>query len=253
MTALPTWLHRPWWLVSLAVLCTLVFIDWRRIERVRHVTGLEAEALSTDSSSPTGYAGGVRQLVVPERNVESYQWIAQTQQALADKTLRLRRTTLDNWPEGRDVRTPSPYRWYLSVLARIHHAATALPLGQSVEWAAVFAGPVLRFLSLLVLLAFTARHFGVLAAALFALGWLGCFPFSVTFLAGQPDAADLARVLALLALLALVAAAAKPDPQPDSKPVRRLFVLSAVAGGVGLWLSVQHLAPVLLGVSPARG
>ena len=84
-----------------------------RIQRVEHVSNLVETEAVVDPASPTGYAGGLRQLVVPERNDDSCQWIVQTQQMLARHEWRVRHVDYDNAPFGRDILTPSPYRWWL--------------------------------------------------------------------------------------------------------------------------------------------
>src|SRR5438552_18596683 len=108
---------RLWLLVPLCALGFLVWMDGTRVERIRHLTNLAGEIPAIDPASPTGYAGGVRQLIVPEHNNESYQWIAQTQQMFARQEWRVRHVDYDNAPTGRDVESPSAYRWWLGLVA----------------------------------------------------------------------------------------------------------------------------------------
>ncbi len=248
MVTTPGFRSSGWWLVAMIVLGVLGYLDLSRVQRTRTVSRLEMEPRAADPHTPTGYAGNQRQFVVPERNPESYQWIAHTQEALAEGKTRLRHSTFDNWPEGRPVHTPSLYRWYLAAFARTHHAVVGSPVGQSVEWAALLTGPLLRCIALLALLVYTGRRFGALASALFALGWLCLFPFSVTFLAGQPDAADLARVLALGSVLLLAGTLHPGEGAPASHQSRRAFILSGILAGAGLWLTQSLVVPVIVGV-----
>ena len=98
-------------LMVVGAACGLVI--WASVLRVRqadYVSGLVPSAITVDPESPTGYLGGLRQLIVPEHNNDSYQWIAQTQQMLDRKEWRLRHVDYDNAPMGRDVTSASGFR-----------------------------------------------------------------------------------------------------------------------------------------------
>ncbi|PTY08470.1 hypothetical protein DB347_02490 [Opitutaceae bacterium EW11] len=251
---------RAWWLLPLFALVVLVSCDARRIQRVLSVTALGGEAPASDVRSSSGYAGGVRQLVVPDRNPESLQWIAQTQQMFSRGEWRVRHTDADNAPEGREVRNASPYRWWLGTVAWCDHAISGRPLGQSVEHAALFADSLLRVLFFLGTVAFVARYFGAAAASLVSIAWVGLFPFSTAFLPGLPDSFGFSQGVALWSVLLLVTGmnvaprskGAAPVPfQPERPPAgeRRWFVLAGVAGGWGLWMSVRIEMPIVIGLS----
>src|SRR5207342_3356262 len=111
--------------------------DVARVQRVDFISGLAEPPVLSEAASPTGYAAGLRRLIVPEHNNESYQWIAQTQQMLAHGEARVRHVDYDNAPFGREVRTPSLYRWWLGLVAWCDQIFSGRPLGQAVERAAV--------------------------------------------------------------------------------------------------------------------
>src|SRR5471032_2672768 len=114
---------RPWVLVPLCALGFVAWSDYVRIERVEFVSHVAREGAAVDATSPTGYAGGKRWLIVPEHNNPSYQWIEETQLMLARGDWRVRRVDYENAPLGREAHAASPYRWWLVGIAWLDHAA----------------------------------------------------------------------------------------------------------------------------------
>ncbi|HEX2855608.1 MAG TPA: hypothetical protein VHO24_20400 [Opitutaceae bacterium] len=234
------------WIVVLACACGfLIWINYRRAQRVESVTNTEREAVA-DANSSTGYAGGKRWLIVPEHNNRSYQWIAETQQMLAQGEWRVRRIDYENAPLGREVHSASPYRWWLGLIAWCDHVISGRPLGLSVERAALWADPLLHVFLLLGTTIFVARQFGPFPTALLAGGMAVIYPFAGGFLPGAPDDSSLARIFALWSVLPLLAAV-----RVASDPWRRqrLFFVAGVAGGLGLWVSAASQVPVLAGIA----
>jgi hypothetical protein len=259
MTSFPQLRTHAW--IAL-LLCSLIFLGWfnhRRSQHVEYVTGIDSEGAVADAHSPTGYAGGLRWLIVPEHNNRSYQWVAETQQMLARGEWRLHHIDDENAPWGREVSSASPYRWWLGLIAWCHHEFTGRPLGQSVEKAALWADPVLQMLFLLGTTVFVARRFGPYPAAVFVVGATALFPFADNFVPGSPDDKGLARILALLSVLLLISgildAAQKKvgivsTNEADRRHhARRWFFLAGVVGGLGLWINVAVQVPAVLGVA----
>ncbi len=241
-----------WIIVLLVVGIFLGWINFVRAERVNYVTGLVATEAVVDAASPTGYAGGLRRLIAPEHNNESYQWIAQTQQMLARNEWRVRHVDYDNAPTGREVITPSPYRWWLGFVAWVDHALTGRPLGWTAERAALTADPLLQLLLLVTAAIFVARQFGGVSAALVSVGLVTLFPFGGMFLPGQPADDGLIHAALLGSLLLLLAGIGPREDAPDAiraaARMRRYFLLSGLVGAFGLWLSVAKLLPAIAGV-----
>src|SRR4051812_46384220 len=122
------------WLFTLVGACGfLLWTDLAHVRRIEYISGLAEPPVAVDATTPTGYAGGMRRLIVPEHNNDSYQWLAQTQQMLAEKEWRVRHVSYDNAPFGREVRTPSAYRWWLGLVAWCDHSVSGRPLGLAVE------------------------------------------------------------------------------------------------------------------------
>lgn len=245
------------WIVALLAACGfLLWIDAAHVQRVEYISALAEPAVTVDAGSKTGYAAGLRQLIVPEHNNESYQWIAQTQQMLAQGEMRLRHVDYDNAPLGREVRTTSPYRWWLALVAWCEHVVSGRPLALSVERAALFADPILQFLLLGSAVFLTARQLGNLPATLLAIGAAMSFPFTSIFLPGQPTDHSLSQLCAIWSVLPLLAAIhqakkfaqGKKGTLEGNPPIQRWGIVGGIAGGIGLWVSISHELPILAGI-----
>jgi len=242
-------------------ICACGYLAWSghvRAQRIDTVSGLVGRARSADipdAGSPTGYANGQRELIIPERNEDSFQWIAQTQQMFARGEARVRHVDYENAPLGRDVDSASPYRWWLGLLAWLDHVLSGRPLGICVERAALVADPLLQLLLLAGAAVFVAWRFGGFAAALLSVGVAAMFPFASGFLPGMPDQLGLTYICALGSVLALLAGMAPPRvPAAEASGVsaggraQRWFALAGVAGGLGMWVSVPTQVPVTAGI-----
>ena len=244
---------RGWLIVPVAACGFLLWLNAGRIRHVRYVSGIAWEAPAADAASPTGRAGGLRQLIVPEHNSDSYQWIMQTQQMLRQRTWHVRHVDYDNAPFGREVRAPSPYRWWLALCAWLEHLRSGQPLVPAVELAALWADPALHLLLLIAAAAFTAWRFGTYPAALLSLVLAVAFPLAGDFLPGQPTDHGWSQACALWSVLLLLAgpgrAAAAPDAAARPRPRLRWWYFAAgAAGGAGMWISVIRQAPVAAGI-----
>lgn len=249
---------RVWTIIPVGALGFLVWINHARIQRIEYVSSLPGRAEPVDvldPASPTGYAHGQRELIVPERSENSFHWIAQTQQMFAQREWRVRHVGYDNAPFGREVSSASPYRWWLGLVAGVDHALSGWPIGLSVERAALWAEPVLHGWLLLGLTIIVAWRFGTFAAALLAIGLVAVFPFAAGFLPGVPDDHGLANGCALGSILALLAGMNALRPGDDQgaagfagRQARRWFTLAGIVGGFGVWISVSTQAPILAGI-----
>jgi hypothetical protein len=242
-------------------ICACAYLAWSghvRMQRVEYVSGLAGRANpvdAVDDGSPTGYANGQRELIIPGRNEDSFHWISQTQQMFALGELRVRHVDYENAPKGRAVNSTSPYRWWLGLLAWLDHSISRRPVGLSVERAALYADPLLQLVLVAGAATIAAWRFGGLAAALLCVGLVGIFPFASGFLPGMPDKAGLADICALGSILALLAGMVAP-PDADGGEAgmsadgraRPWFALAGVVGGLGMWVSVPTQTPILLGL-----
>lgn len=266
---MPRWFsQRPWFaalLVALALTAGHAISVIRQVQTVSAIPGEMVGAAPADATSPTGYDLGRRTLILPDTAEDGYQWIMQTQLMLAQSSWRLRHVDYDNAPTGRDVHWAAPLRWWLAALARLDHHWSGHPPGAAVEWAALRANPLLHVLLLVGLIPLTARRFGSAAAVVLALGLATAFPFHVYFGADYPDHHGISQACGMLTVLFLLVGGGGLVRTTEAKPARanereaaawlstpraarRWFVASAVAGGVGLWVSAVNQVPLLLGL-----
>jgi hypothetical protein len=232
-----------WILAALLACGFLCRIDLWRIERVTSDSLLYSWGEIVDASSPTGLAHAQRNLIVPERNEDSLQWIMQTQQMLAQHQWRVRHVDYDNAPAGRNVSSTSPYRWWLGAVSCLDHAISGRPIGLAVTHAALYADPLLQIVGLLLLTGFAASAFDGFAAILFALGFAALFPFATGFQPGAPDDRGLAALAALSTILVVLWAL-----RASGEAVRKRWIIAGVVGGIALWISLQTAVPALLGI-----
>lgn len=238
----------PIWTVALLV-AVGAFVAWESTVRSRHLLGASAtygvtvDAPAASATSPTGYADGRRSQLLPTGSADTAHWIMQTQHLLANGEWRIRRVDYDNVPDGREVHWAGPLHWWLAGLAWIDHAVSGRPLGQSVEHAALYSGPVMLALLLIGVTPLLARRFAPLAAAVFLIGLVATFPFYLDFTAGYADHHGLVNICAMLTVLFLAVGSAG-----SGASARRWFSASAIAGGGGLWISAATIVPVFVGV-----
>lgn len=225
-----------------------------------------AEPPAVDPASPTGYSLGRRTLILASGE-DGLQWIMQTQAMLAGGGARIHHVDYDNAPTGRATYWASPFRWWLAALAGVKHAASGQPLGAAVEWAALYANPLLLGLLLVGVIPLVARRFGSTAAIVLALGFSAAIPFRYYFAADYPDHHGILEACGMLTVLFLAAGGGGlvrvGDPAgsdrageeggavawlPSPGSARRWFVASALAGGFGMWISAASEIPVLLGL-----
>jgi len=234
---------RAWIAIPALALGFLLWSHSVQRARVEYVTAAVSGDAVVSPASPTGYAGEIRDLIVPEQNSDSVHWIAQTQQMLARGEWHVRRIDYENAPFGHEVMAPSPYRWWLGLVAQVDQFISGRPPGQSVERAALQADPLSHLLLLTAAVAFTAWRFGVRPAVLLSLGLAILFPFAAGFSPGIPDDKTLARGCAFASVLVLLAGIRSANGS------RLWFFAAGIAGGLGLWVSVAEQVPVILGIS----
>ena len=245
-------IRQAWMLVPLAAVALLVWSTAVRVQHIGYVSAITSQTPVVDADSPTGYAFGLRDQVPPDQNIESFEWIEQTQQMFAENTLRLRHSDTDNAPYGRPGRTPSAYRWWLGLLARVDHLCSGQPLGLCVERAALYADPLLHLLQLLGATLLAAVLFGTLPAALVSMGVVALFPFAGSFQPGTPTSHGLALICTFWSVFLLVSGlhvrmtARPPDERNQSEDTpsrvrsgRRCFAGAGMALGLGLWIDAS--------------
>jgi hypothetical protein len=227
-----------------------MFSSGRRIQRVDYVSEVVGRPAAQSPASVPREAWRPR-LIVPGHHNESFEWLDQTRQMFDRGEWRVRRVDYENAPVGHAVYAASPYRWWLGFVAWWHHAIFGGPIDRSVERAAYVADPLLLLLLGTGTTIFVGRRFGLLPAALLSAGLVTLFPFASSFLPAAPDDHGLAQACALWSVLALLVAfeGYGSEGKDAGSRIRRWFFAAGALGGVGLWINVSLLAPVIAGVA----
>ena len=202
-------------MIPILALAFVALTSALRIERVRYVSGLEGWSAAESSEWQP-------RLIVPGNQSSSFEWLDQTRQMLATGEFRIRHIDYENAPSGHDVSSPSPYRWWLGLLAWICHLATGQPMGGSLETAALFADPLLNALLLLAAAGFVAWRFGLVASALVSVALATLYPLAVGFLPGAPDDQSLSIWAILWSVLPLSRALGPENTRSFGFPSRAL-------------------------------
>lgn len=183
-------------------------------------------------------------------------WVLHTETMLKNREWRVRTTTLDNAPEGREVHWSSLLIWILSGLAGMLSLVSGEPAHTLVAEAAMLAGPVMLAASLIFLAMVLTRRLGWLEGIFGMTVVLGCHPVIVNFQAGEADHHALVIAFAFACVLFLwigalgnrpVATKTKKHFQIDGG--QKLITLSGVFGAAALWISAATAIPILVGVA----
>lgn len=244
------WLIVP--LLALAFTAAATAIRVRRIEYVTDVAGAQAHASQGAAPEQRGRDWQPR-LIIPGHHNESFEWLDQTRQMFSLGQWRVRYVDYENAQIGREVFASCPYRWWLAGVAWCYHAVSGAPIGPSVEWAALYADPLLMLLFGAATIAFVARRFGVLAAALATAALAAFFPFASEFTPGAPDDHGLVRACAVWSVLLLAAGARSLGAADAGRSARRWFVVGGLVGGLGMWVNVSRQLPIIAGIAVGGG
>jgi hypothetical protein len=231
------WLALP--LCALAFSLFTLSLRVRRIEYVSEVAGRQAG---------TAPAAWQPRLIIPGHRNESYEWLDLTRQMFDRGEIRVRHIDYENALSGREVFAASPYRWYLGVLALVHREITGDPIGESIEWSALYADPLLLFLVASLTAAFVWRRFHPLAGSILGAAMLTLYPFAAEFVPGVPDDGGFALSIVVWSILLVLTGAGLSGAPGGEVRTRRWFVAAGIVGGIGLWVSVARELPVIVGL-----
>jgi hypothetical protein len=199
---------------------------WRRAGQAEQLSNSTAAA-PLDAKSPSGYARGNRNLVLPDYAVSPQPWIMDVQKLVATGTWRIRQVDYDNAPEGRAAHGSSLQRWWLRLIAGF----TDGNRGQSVERAALFANAALQVLLCAGLGCLAAWQFGAAAGGLLAAAIALLFPFAAGYAPGRLDDHALFLALNLTGWILLLS-----GMRPDRRAPGIWFIAAGAAAGLGMWI-----------------
>jgi hypothetical protein len=234
------------WIGPVAFLLAVAFAwsviglkTWGRMERIQTATATSRFAPPVfDATSPTGYKGGLRTVILPMGS-DGYHWIMAAQRMAAGDGWRTRWSPDDNAPDGRPMHWSQPLIWWMVALGAIASRFNGLPLGACIEQCAVWSTVPIHLLLVLVLPLSVRRPFGWGAAALLAAAMGAVYRFASLFFAGAPDHHGF--VTAALMGCVLFLAAALVDAKAGKWPIA-----AGAAAGIALWISAATAVPVLV-------
>ena len=238
-----------WLLLTFAAIAWLMFADARRMANLQRL-GAAAPAAAADDTSVTGYARGVRNLILPVNRAESQQWVIELQKMMAADSWRAPRGDFDNAPEGRELAMRAPYRWWLRLVATVEHASTGTSTGRAVEQAALRAGPALHLLLALSGTLLVAWRFGLAAGGFFAAGVAVLFAPTLSFAPGRPEAHDLFLAVNLAGLLLVLCGWHRAL---KNRSAVGWFIAAGAASGMGVWIDAGSQATVLAAMGVGYG
>jgi hypothetical protein len=235
-------------LLAIVLTAAAVAVRVKRIEYVSSLNGGPAPASSGAVQAQVGSGDWQPRLIIPGHHNESFEWLDQVRQMTERRQWRVRFIDYENAQGGREVFAACPYRWWLWTAAWFDHVVTGWPMGRSLEWAALYADPILMLVFGAATVAFVALRHGALAASLVSVALAALFPFAAEFAPGTPDDVGLSLALAVWSVLPLLAGAVASVSAGSHRRSRNWFIAGGVVGGIGMWVSPQRQLPILIGI-----
>ena len=134
---------------------------------------------------------------------DSYAWLAHARELMASGDWRIRHTSMDNAPFGRDLHWSHPLLWGIRGLATLFMRWNDWPLARALDLAGVWIMPAFQFLILSLIFCQFRRKLGWGAAGLFILLCLALEPLASIFHPLAPDHHGLQAFTAFLSFCSL--------------------------------------------------
>ncbi len=247
------------WILLSCVVAQLFLIgqeNYLVIQTVGKVTAIRLnDAPSHEAELPVGTRE--QHLILPAGSMDARWWTLYAEQMLREHRLRIRHTSLDNAPEGRDVHWSSLLTWLLAGGAFVRSLFIAGSLPEHVSQVALHLSPWLGLLLLGTLIFLIRRHAGSLVALVFANAALASPAIVRAFEVGEADHHGLVLVFASGSLIFLWLALSAPQRHAKhsgktfrQKSLESVDTLARVAGvlaAAGLWISAATTIPILSG------
>lgn len=241
--------------ISLVLLTAFVFCDSYFNNAI--ITGLGK--IRTMENPPGSFpipSGAYQQTtILPPASMDMRWWILHAQSLLESDSLRVRETTIDNAPAGREVHWSSGAIWLIAGLARLISSFNDRPPVECAAWAAIISPLILLFLSVAGIAFMVAKRLGWGIAGLFVLVLFTSRTVHEGFVYGMLDHHGIVFSFAIASVLAVVFAGAGLVNSKKAKfpfllneaSARRWMILSGILGGAALWVSAATAIPVFVG------
>lgn len=191
---------------------------------------------------------------------DGYVWNRHAERLGQNGEWRVRKTDLDNAPEGREVHWNSVFAWYLRGLGELRQRFVDEPLRHSIFRMSIWANPILLVLAIVIFSTLSARRFGPFCGAILALGMVAVPTFYEGFMPAYPDHHGLIAFCLLGLLFGIAWAGAGwvrvegaggrkglvESLAPDTlQKARHGMIFSAICGAASLWISALSTGLVL--------
>lgn len=236
-------------LATWAVIGALIILQ---AATVREYVGL----LDAQGLRGAAEAGTPLRQVLPARNADAQMWVRHVLAGIESGESRVRFTSLDNAPVGREVHWSSGFGWLLRGAALLQESLGGSAAGgPALERVLLWFNAPLFFVMIVVWSGWTARRAGTWAGVLMACALVGHQRFQEPFAATDVDHHGLVNA----AILGLVLGAAfmgfgwwRPAAARDSsllpgtsRRARRAALVSALSGAAALWLNAASALPAI--------
>ncbi len=188
-------------------------------------------------------------------------WVRHALALLEGSDIRLRHTTIDNAPVGREVHWNSAWAWCIAGAGWLQHLITGQPLEQAVEKATVWLNPLTELILMIFLSAWATKRGGLIVGLLIVGAIVSNDRIYEGFFPSYVDHHGLLTMSVFGLVLGAVFTGGgwwqsnerqTPRILPNSlQTAREAAVFSAICGAFGLWVSAASVIPpiALVGIS----
>jgi hypothetical protein len=222
------------WLILLAAWAIAAFVllsDARTVRDYLALTGSLGLRGEVEATTP------LRQ-TYPEFAADAQTWVLHALSLIEGDGIRLRHTTIDNAPAGRDVHWNSAWAWAIAAAGGVHHLATGTPIAHAVEKATLWLNAFVLLALIIAFSAWTLRRMGLLAAIFIVAAMTLHERILEGFFPGYVDHHGLLAASVLGTVLGAVA-------MVGGWGARQGAIFSALCGAVGLWVSAASVVPAI--------
>ncbi len=239
-----------------AVWLGLTFLAFSHARLIREYLVMVGELGLRGSAAPDTPLGQP----VPAFAADAQTWIRHALTLSEGEQSRLRFTSIDNAPFGREVHWNSAWGWLIAWGGKLEHWANNTPLPRATERMAIWINPFVLSVLMIIISFWTAKRAGLFAGIIIAAGMLGHPRIYEGFFPAYVDHHGVLTVSVLgmfLGALFMGAGWWTKDglgggflpASPDL--ARRGAVASAISGALGMWVSAASVLPPIAVVGSA--